>query len=80
MRARILPLPTFRRRIARRTRARRLARHMLRLLTQGGAPLSRPQLAHARLAGAPLLSRMSLMLLRSGAEPRRATGATTLPH
>jgi hypothetical protein len=80
MRARILPLPTFRRRIARRTRARQLARHMLRLLTRGTTPLSRPQLAQARLAGAPLLSRMSLMLMRSGTAPRRAPGATTLTH
>jgi hypothetical protein len=81
MRSRALPLPTFRRRIARRSRARLLARHMLRLLTQGQMPLTRPELLRARSTGAPLLSRIGLMLMRAAPARRHGVdGATTLPH
>jgi hypothetical protein len=80
MRPRVLPLPTFRRRIARRSRARRLARHVLRLLTQGQTPLTRPELLRARTAGAPLLSRIGLMLMRSAPASGQGNGATTLPR
>lgn len=80
MRTRILPLPTFRRRIARRTRARLLARHMLRLLTLGSDALPGPTAAQARRIGAPLLSRIGLMLLRAAPPPRRDHGASTRPH
>lgn len=80
MRRRVLPLSTFRRRIARRSRARLLARHMLRLLTQGSTALMHPDLARARSAGTPLLARMGLMLMRAGTAPRIRHGATTLPH
>ena len=79
MRTRILPLPTFRRRIARRTRARLLARHMLRLLTQGTTATA-PALAQARRMSAPLLSRIALMLLRASPPSQRGHAATTQPH
>ena len=80
MRPRALPLPTFRRRILRRSRARQLARHMLRLLTQGQTALARPDLLRARTAGVPLLFCIGLMLLRSTPASNHGTGATTLPH
>lgn len=80
MRPRALPLPTFRRRIARRSRARMLARRMLRLLTQGQMPMTRPELLRARRSGAPLLSRIGMMLMRADPAPRLSTGTTTRPH
>ena len=80
MRTRILPLPTFRRRIARRTRARLLARHMLRLLTLGADPVQGSAAAQVRRIGAPLLSRIGLMLLRAAPDARRGHGTPTRPH
>ncbi|HWT16415.1 MAG TPA: hypothetical protein VN581_11575 [Patescibacteria group bacterium] len=80
MRCRALPLPLFRRRIARRTRARLLARHMLRLLLQGDRSPAASALSRVRSEGTPLLSRLSMMLLRSHRTSRPPSGATTLPH
>ncbi|HRG17065.1 MAG TPA: hypothetical protein PLB00_13790 [Pseudomonadota bacterium] len=53
---------------------------MLRLLTQGQTPLTRPELLRARTAGAPLLSRIGLMLMRSAPASGQGNGATTLPR